>query len=360
MAPEVRLERLRPPEIDEALARAPVAWVPLGAARVSQPAPADRHGRPDRPRYARGGGRAPRWCRTAVVVPDDGHPGPALVVPLRPGARRRGPAPDAAPAPRAGCPAGGRPHRAPAARPDRPHQARLRGGRGRGGRVGRRLRTMGLCYLELNAALGTGLGTDWPVTVDHGATMETSWVAALAPDLVATDRLPDDPAATIVGVYGPNPRSTADAATGAEQIAAAAALLAERAGAVLRGEDYDPHADLRGFVGRYWPEPLSSWPAGPGRPATRMAVRPSSSRTRPRSRAMSRVSRCGWMGGRCRPMPCPSSTPHPGRPASRSRRPILGRSAASTCAASRRPRSACPDGSPPARTSWRWCWAWPG
>ncbi len=28
------------------------------------------------------------------------------------------------------------------------------------------LRAMGLCYLELNAALGTGLGTDWPVAVD--------------------------------------------------------------------------------------------------------------------------------------------------------------------------------------------------
>ena len=49
------------------------------------------------------------------------------------------------------------------------------------------LRAYGLCYLELNAALGTGLGTDWPVTVDHGSTMETSWVAALAPELVATD-----------------------------------------------------------------------------------------------------------------------------------------------------------------------------
>ena len=55
------------------------------------------------------------------------------------------------------------------------------------------LQAMGLCYLELNAALGTGLGTDWPVAVDHGSTMETSWVAALEPDLVDVDRLPDDP-----------------------------------------------------------------------------------------------------------------------------------------------------------------------
>ncbi|MEO6206417.1 MAG: creatininase family protein [Candidatus Limnocylindrales bacterium] len=115
---------------------------------------------------------------------------------------------------------------------------------------------MGLCYLELNAALGTGLGTDWPVAVDHGATMETSWISALAPALVATDRLPDDPAASIVGVYGPNPRFTVDAATGAAQIDAAAALLADRAAAILRGDAFDPLADLRAFVERYWPERL--------------------------------------------------------------------------------------------------------
>ena len=48
-----------------------------------------------------------------------------------------------------------------------------------------RLLAIGLCYLELNAALGTGLGTDWPVAVDHGSTMETSWTAAFEPDLVA-------------------------------------------------------------------------------------------------------------------------------------------------------------------------------
>jgi creatinine amidohydrolase len=117
-------------------------------------------------------------------------------------------------------------------------------------------RTMGLCYLELNAALGTGLGTDWPVAVDHGSTMETSWVMGLEPDLVDTDRLPDDPDAAIVGVYGPNPRFTADAELGAAQVAAAAALLAERAGAVLRGEAFDAYADLRTFVERYWPERL--------------------------------------------------------------------------------------------------------
>jgi len=115
---------------------------------------------------------------------------------------------------------------------------------------------MGLCYLELNAALRTGIGTDWPVTVDHGSTMETSWTAALAPDLVAIDRLPDDPDAGVLGVYGPNPRFTVDAAQGDAQIEAAATLLADRASAALRGEPGDPHADLRLFVERYWPEPL--------------------------------------------------------------------------------------------------------
>lgn len=118
------------------------------------------------------------------------------------------------------------------------------------------LRTYGLCYLELNAALGTGLGTGWPVAVDHASTMETSWVAAFEPDLVDVTELPDDPAASIVGVYGPNPRFTADAALGGAQIMAAAELLAERAAAMLRGEPFDTYADLRGFVERYWPEPL--------------------------------------------------------------------------------------------------------
>ncbi len=118
------------------------------------------------------------------------------------------------------------------------------------------LQTIGLCYLELNAALGIGLGSDWPVAVDHASTMETSWVSALEPDLVATDRLPDESEATIPGIYGPNPRMTVDAERGAAQIDAAAALLAERVAARLRGERLDPLADLRTFVARYWPERL--------------------------------------------------------------------------------------------------------
>jgi creatinine amidohydrolase len=119
------------------------------------------------------------------------------------------------------------------------------------------LRTYGLCYLELNAALGTGLGTDWPVAVDHGATMETSWLAALEPGLVDLETLPDDPAATTTGVYGPNPRFTADPERGAAEIEAAAGLLAERATSLLAGDTLDTFADLRALVDRYWPEPLA-------------------------------------------------------------------------------------------------------
>ena len=39
---------------------------------------------------------------------------------------------------------------------------------------------------------GTGLGTTWPVAIDHGSIMETSWVLAMEPDLVALDRLPGE------------------------------------------------------------------------------------------------------------------------------------------------------------------------
>ena len=117
---------------------------------------------------------------------------------------------------------------------------------------------MGLCYLELNAALGTGLGTDWPVAVDHAATMETSWIAALAPDLVATDRLPDDAAATVLGVYGPNPRFTRR--RGSWRCPDRGRGGAPRASGPWRcfaASRYDPFADLRTFVERYWPEPLA-------------------------------------------------------------------------------------------------------
>jgi creatinine amidohydrolase len=123
-------------------------------------------------------------------------------------------------------------------------------------------RAYGVCYLELNAALGAGLGTAWPVAVDHASITETSWMLAIEPDLVALERLPrynddrDDPGPAIVGVYGPNPRSLASAAFGEEQLGRCAALLAERAQRLLDGERIDTLADLRTFVAGYWPEPM--------------------------------------------------------------------------------------------------------
>lgn len=117
-------------------------------------------------------------------------------------------------------------------------------------------RAYGLCYLELNAARGVQLGTDWPVAVDHGAVMETSWTLAVAPELVRLDRLPEDPDGTMLAVYGPNPRTRASAETGEAQVRGAAELLAARVRELLAGGRIDPLADLRDFVARYWPEPL--------------------------------------------------------------------------------------------------------
>ena len=118
-------------------------------------------------------------------------------------------------------------------------------------------RAYGLCYLELNAANGVGLGSDWPVAVDHGSIVETSWVMAMEPDLVHLDRLPEaTDSSPILGVYGPNPRELASEAMGRDQLDGCAQLLAERAGRLLEGQSIDTMADLRGFVECYWPEEL--------------------------------------------------------------------------------------------------------
>ena len=250
--PEVRLDRLRPAGIAAAMARAPVAWVPLGALEYhADHLPNGTDGITGQgvlmAAAQRLGGVVLPWSYVTLgtlALPWSFRYDPAVVADTLRQTLRQLPA----------------------------HGARLAVVHTGHGPLdlnhlvkrvcaeveaeGLGLRAYGLCYLELNAALGTGLGTDWPVTVDHGSTMETSWVAALAPELVATDQLPDDPAAAIVGVYGPNPRFTVDADRGRAQVEAAAALLAERAAELLRGETLDPKADLRTFVERYWPEPL--------------------------------------------------------------------------------------------------------
>ncbi len=250
--PEVRLERLRPAEIEAALARAPITWIPLGALEFHAAhlpngtdgitghgllvAAAERLGGVVLPwSYLTLGTLSLPWSfrydpdLVADAVRQTLRQLPDLGVRLAVVHTGHGPL-------------------------DLNHLIKRVCAEVEG--EGSGLLAMGLCYLELNAVLGTGLGSDWPVAVDHGSTMETSWVGALEPDLVDTGRLPDDPGATIVGVYGPNPRFTSDAGQGAAQIAAAAALLADRAAARLRGERPDPFADLRTFVERYWPEPL--------------------------------------------------------------------------------------------------------
>lgn len=251
--PEVRLERLRPDEIAAALARAPVAWIPLGALEFHAPhLPNGTDGLTGHGLLAaaaeRLGGVVLPWSYLTIgtlALPWSFRYDPGLVAEaLRQTLRQ--------------LPSNGvrlavvHTGHAPL---DLIHLIKRVCAEVEAEGLG--MRAMGLCYLELNAVLGTGLGTDWPVAVDHGSTMETSWISALAPDLVATDRLPDDPASAIVGVYGPNPRFTVDAATGAAQIDAAATLLTERAASALRGELHDPFADLRAFVGRYWPERLT-------------------------------------------------------------------------------------------------------
>lgn len=128
-----------------------------------------------------------------------------------------------------------------------------------------RFRAYGLCYLELNAARGAGLGTDWPVPVDHASVLETSLVLAIAPDLVDLTALPGPPDTPVVGVYGPDPRGRATAELGEARLADGASLLGERVRALLRGEAIDPLADLRLLVERYWPEPME---LGPGDPST--------------------------------------------------------------------------------------------
>ncbi len=250
--PEVRLDRLRPAEIAAALERAPIAWIPLGALEYhAAHLPNGTDGITGQAVLVgaaeRLGGVVLPWSYLTIgtlALPWSFRYDPVLVADALRQTLRQLPAFGVR---LAVVHTGHGPL-------DLNHLIKRVCAEVEGEGIG--LRAMGLCYLELNAALGTGLGTDWPVAVDHGSTMETSWISALEPGLVATDRLPDDRGASIVGVYGPNPRFTVDAACGTAQIAAAADLLGERAAAVLRGEPHDALADLRSFVELYWPERL--------------------------------------------------------------------------------------------------------
>ncbi len=117
-------------------------------------------------------------------------------------------------------------------------------------------RAYALCYLELNAALGAALGSAWPVVVDHGSITETSWMLAIAPGLVDVSTLPADDGSPIIGIYGPHPAGRASAELAETQMRPVVELLAERVRDLLAGGHIDTLADLRLLVGRYWPEPI--------------------------------------------------------------------------------------------------------
>jgi creatinine amidohydrolase len=126
------------------------------------------------------------------------------------------------------------------------------------------LAAYGLCWLELNAARleAPDEGVD-PWTLDHAARIETSWMLELEPELVRLERLSDDPQAEHVGIYGRNPRFTASAELGRDQIEHAADLLAERSRGLLEGRRPDVLADLRKFVEfGWWERPLLRGRAG--------------------------------------------------------------------------------------------------
>jgi len=266
--PEVRLDRMRPAEIDDAMARAPVAWIPLGALEFHAahlPFGTDGftgQGLLERAAAQVGGVVLP-WTYLTIGTlhfPWTFRYDPALVAATVLATIRQ----TAAFGARVVVVHTGH---APL---DLVHLLKRTCAEAEA-EVGGGFRAYGLTYLELNAALGTGLGTDWPVAVDHGSRMETSWMLAIEPDLVALDRLPDPNSsdAPIVGVYGPNPRDVS-VELGWAQVDAAAALLADRARDLVAGRPLDTMADLRGFVERYWPEPLRlgavAGPAGIGGP----------------------------------------------------------------------------------------------
>jgi creatinine amidohydrolase len=118
-------------------------------------------------------------------------------------------------------------------------------------------RAYGLCWLELNAAQLEKPETGEPTVIDHASTIETSWMLALEPELVHLGGLPDDPDAAIIGVYGRNPRFTASAEGGWDQITACAQLLSQRVGRMIAGTWTDSGQDLARFVEHAWPEPLT-------------------------------------------------------------------------------------------------------
>jgi hypothetical protein len=75
------------------------------------------------------------------------------------------------------------------------------------------LRAYGFCYLELNAVLGVGLGTEWPVAWTTPRSRRRRGCSRSRPSFVDVDALPPEGEPLAVGIYGPDPRGAADGAT---------------------------------------------------------------------------------------------------------------------------------------------------
>ena len=85
---------------------------------------------------------------------------------------------------------------------------------------------------------------------DHGAKVETSYMMELWPGTVHLDRLSDQPEAEHVGVYAANPRFTASREWGRVLSARVVEALSERVGEMLGGSPADNWSDLRSLVNR--------------------------------------------------------------------------------------------------------------
>ncbi|MBA3234731.1 MAG: creatininase family protein, partial [Chloroflexi bacterium] len=189
MAPEVRLDRLRPAELDVAMARAPIAWIPLGALEFhASHLPFGTDGFTGQGLLERAaaqvGGVVLPWSYLTIGTlhfPWTFRYDPVLVAASVLATLRQ----VAAFGARVAIVHTGH---APL---DLVHLLKRTCAEAEA-EIGRGFRAYGLTYLELNATLGTGLGTDWPVAVDHGSILETSWMLALEPELVDLATLPDD------------------------------------------------------------------------------------------------------------------------------------------------------------------------
>lgn len=91
---------------------------------------------------------------------------------------------------------------------------------------------------------------------EHAAKWETSLLWASHPDLVDMPRLGQGPLATLEGVYGEDPRTTASPELGRRTTAVIAERMAAEIGRVLAGALPENQERHRRWVEAAWPEPL--------------------------------------------------------------------------------------------------------